>query len=207
MKVAMIGTGNVGGNLGARLAASGIEVVFGAREGTDVTALLERAPGSTATSPAEAAASADVVFLAVPGKVAVAAATSLGDLSGKVLVDCTNPVTWDGGPVWAPPEQGSNAAALADATDAAVVKAFNTFGAEFHADPSTAAGGVDVQMAGDDADAKAKVAQLAERAGFTPIDAGPLRNASVTENLAVLWIHLATAGGLGRASGFKWVGR
>jgi predicted dinucleotide-binding enzyme len=35
-------------------------------------------------------------------------------------------------------------------------------------------------------------------AGFAPVDAGPLRNAGVLENVAMLWIHLAMAGGQGR---------
>jgi len=143
----------------------------------------------------------------VPGGVAVEAATALGDLTGKVLVDCTNPIRWDQGPVWAPPAEGSNAAALAKALPGvAVVKAFSTFGAEFHADPSLSEGPVDVQLAGD-AEGRSRVADLARHAGFCPIDAGPLRNAAVLENLAVLWIHLATVGGHGREVAFKLLSR
>jgi hypothetical protein len=207
-KVAMIGAGNVGGNLGVRLSKAGVSVRFGVREGTDASAVLARcAPGTEAVAPAEAAAWADVVVLAVPGGVAREAATALGGLSGKVLLDCTNPLRWDGGPVWDPPAEGSNAAALAAAlAGAKVVKGFNTFGAELHADPALTAGPVDVPLAGDE-EAKRTVSALAERAGFCAIDAGPLRNAAVLENLAVLWIHLATVGGHGRERGFKLVGR
>jgi len=67
---------------------------------------------------------------------------ALGDLSGKVLVDCTNPVRWDGGPVWSPPAAGSLTAAVKAAQPSAqVVKAFNGFGAEFHAEGLTVTGG------------------------------------------------------------------
>ena len=47
----------------------------------------------------------------------------------------------------------------------------------------------------------------AAKAGFSPIDAGPLRNASVLENLAMLWIHLALVGGKGRDVAFKLLHR
>ena len=205
----MIGAGNVGGNLGATLSHAGIEVRFGVRAGKDIAEVLDRcAAGTTAVAVDEAAAWADAIFLAVPGKVAVQAARDLGDVAAKILVDCTNPLTFDAGPVWAPPAEGSGAAAIAEACPGAkVVKAFNTFGAELHGDPALSAGPVDVQMAGDDADAKEAVAALAKTAGFAPIHAGPLRNAAVLENLAVLWIHLALVGGHGRQVGFKLVGR
>src|SRR5690606_31044163 len=115
--------------------------------------------------------------------------------------DCTNPVRWSGGPIWAPPAEGSVTQAIAAAHPGVrVVKAFNGFGAEFHADPKLPAidSGVTVLIAGDDVEAKREVASVAEASGFSPVDAGPLRNAGLLENAAVLWIHLATAGGLGR---------
>ncbi|MCB9595808.1 MAG: NAD(P)-binding domain-containing protein [Sandaracinaceae bacterium] len=208
-KIAMIGAGNVGGNLGARLSRAGVPVRFGVREGSDVSPVLARcAPDAAATPVAEAAAWADVIFLAVPGRAAVDAARGLGAVDGKILVDCTNPLRFDAGPVWNPPAEGSNAQAIAAACPTArVVKAFNTFGAEHHEDPITAAGAVDVQLAGDDAEAKATLASLCEAGGFHAVDCGPLRNAGVLENLAVLWIHLAMVGGQGRDVAFKLVGR
>ena len=207
--IAIIGTGNVGGALAVRLAKAGYGVRLGVREGKDQAELLGRAgPNASVDTPAGAAAAADVVLLAVPGKVAVEAAKALGDLTGKVIVDTTNPVAWNAGPVLAAPAEGSNAAALAAALPGArVVKAFSTFGAEFHADPSLPGGPVDVQIAGDDAAAKHTVSAIAERTGFTPIDVGPLRNAALLESLAVLWIHLATVGGRGRDAAFKLVSR
>lgn len=203
--IAIIGTGNVGGALGVRLAQAGYPVRFGTRGDKDLGELVSKAGASASALPqAEAVAEADVVILAVPGNAAVEAATALGSLAGKVLVDCTNPVAWQGGPTWAPPAAGSNAAALAEALpDARVIKAWNTFGAEFHADPSLPGGPADVQIAGDDDAARSTVAGLAQRAGFRPIDVGPLRNAALLENLAVLWIHLATVGGRGRNAAFR----
>jgi predicted dinucleotide-binding enzyme len=202
MNIAIIGAGKVGRALGGRLVASGLDVTFGLKDGADASGLAARSAPA-----AEAARLADVVFLAVPGDVAVAVARTL-PLAGKVVVDCNNPVRWDAGPVWTPPPQGSLAAAIAHAAPGArVVKAFNQFGAEFHANPTLGATTADVYLAGDDAEAKQTVSSIAATAGFTPIDAGPLRNAAVLENLATLWIHLATVGGQGREVAFKLLHR
>jgi NADPH-dependent F420 reductase len=205
VQIAIIGVGNVGSALGARLAESGFHVTFGARS-------LDKAPqiaGTAAALPAEAAARADVVFLAVPARVAVEAARSLGSLEGKILVDCNNPLRFEGAPIWAPPPEGSLAAALQAALPKArVVKAFNGFGAEFHRNPTIdAEHAADVLVAGDDAEAKAAVSSIAKQAGFSPIDAGPLRNAALLENVAILWIHLALVGGHGRDVAFKLLSR
>lgn len=199
-RVAIIGAGNVGGGLGIRLSQSGLAVKFGVKPGSDVKALLAQCKDASATAPEEAAAWGEVVFMAVPANVAVDLARSLaGTLSGKIVVDCNNPLTWKEGPVWAPPAEGSLAAAIAKAApDARVVKGFNTFGAEFHKEPGRAGVAAQVFLAADDAEAKKVVSDVAKRAGFDPVDAGPLRNASVLENLAMLWIHLATVGGRGR---------
>jgi NADPH-dependent F420 reductase len=199
-RVAIIGAGNVGGGIGIRLSQTGHAVKFGVKPGSDVKALLAQCKDASATAPEEAAAWGEVVFLAVPGNVAVDVARSLaGALAGKVVVDCNNPLTWKEGPVWAPPPEGSLAAAIAKAAPGArVVKGFNTFGAEFHKEPGRAGVAAQVFLAADDPQAKKLVSEVAIRAGFDPVDAGPLRNASVLENLAMLWIHLATVGGRGR---------
>lgn len=205
-RIAVIGTGNVGGNLGARLSKSGFPVHFGVRDTKGNEELLARCANDAAAVPvAEAAQWAEVVFLAVPAPAAVdIAKTHAAQLEGKIVVDCNNPLVWKEGPVWSPPAEGSLAAAIAKAVPAAkVVKAFNQFGAEFHADPLHAgAPAAQTFIAGDDAAAKQTVADIAQKAGFRAVDSGPLRNAALLENLAMLWIHLATVGGHGRNFAF-----
>ncbi|MCY1012967.1 NAD(P)-binding domain-containing protein [Nannocystis pusilla] len=208
--IAIVGPGTVGSAIARRLVAAGFKKVsFGVRSGSKIAEALAELDGKvTASLAPEAAAAADIVFLAVPGGVAVQAAHGLGDLRGKIVVDCNNPLTWSQGPVWAPPPEGSITAALQAALPGArVLKAFNTFGAEFHADPKLGDTVVDVPIAGDDAEAKATLSALIQRAGFHPIDAGPLRNAAALENMAVLWIHLALVGGQGREVAFKLLRR
>lgn len=191
--IAIIGSGNVGAALAGRLNSAGYQVVFGGRE-----------PGVTAAATRDAA----IVLVAVPAAAAVEALRAAGDLSGKVIVDCTNPLRWENGPVWAPPAEGSMSHALVAALPGArVVKGFNHFGAEVQANPQTRVGPADAFFASDDADAKAAVMTMARAMGFEPKDAGPLRNAAALENLAVLWIHLATVGGAGRTFAFQMVER
>jgi 8-hydroxy-5-deazaflavin:NADPH oxidoreductase len=185
-KIAIIGKGNVGKNLGATLSRAGHEVTFGERD-------------ATGSSVARAVKSADIVFLAVPAEAAVSALGPAGDLTGKILVDCTNPIGWSDGPVRAAPPEGSNAALLqARFPRARVVKGFNTFPAEVHGRPDIGGRSVDVLLAGDDVAAKQAISEVALSAGFVPRDAGPLRNAAHLESVAILVIHMGVAGGLGR---------
>lgn len=212
--IAMIGVGQVGANLGRRLAEHDFDVLFGIRKGKDakgkdVEDLLASCGGRAKALPVkDAAEQADVIFLALPAGAAVDSLEGAA-VSGKVVVDCTNPLTWDDGPVWAPPAEGSVTAALAATyPEAHHVKAFNTFGAELHRDPALAGGHTcDLPMAGDDPAAKQAVDKIGTAIGFAPVDAGPLRNAATLENLAVLWIHLALQSGLGREFAFKIIDR
>jgi predicted dinucleotide-binding enzyme len=203
--VAILGAGKVGGNLGVNLSRHRYRVVFGVRSGRDIAGLLRRCgEGARAASVVEAAAAAGVVFLAVPAGAAVEVARSAGDLDGKVVVDCTNPVSWGEGPTLAPPPEGSVAAALAAALPRAhVVKGFNSFGAEVHLDPDLGGSPAEVYLAGDDGTAVEAVGTIAAHCGFAPISVGPLRNAALLEALAVLWIQLATQGGQGRQFAFR----
>lgn len=208
-RLAIIGAGSVGGGLGARLARSGHEVYFGLRAGKEASELLAKSGGTAhARLPEEAAAAADIVFITVPGRVAVEVAKGL-PLDGKIVVDCANPLAMDDlGPKWVPPPEGSLAQAIQAAQpQARVIKAFNTFGAEFHADPRVGMGSVDVQMASDDDEAKATLSEVIRKAGFHPLDVGPLRNAACLENLAILWIHRAYRLGAGRQWAFQAVAR
>ena len=94
MKIAVLGTGDVGGTLGKGWAAKGHQVVFGSRhpDSDEVRELLAAAgPNASAVGNAEAVASADVAVLAVPWDAARQVVESIRDWKGKILVDCTNP--------------------------------------------------------------------------------------------------------------------
>jgi hypothetical protein len=207
--VAVVGTGAVGEALAGNLVKHGIDVQLASRDGEKARqvakALGERARAVETKSLGKGV---DAVFLAVPAAAAAKVLEEATGLQDAVVVDCTNSVSWDAGPVYVPSEEGSITAHLARLYPRArLVKAFNTFGAEFHANAKLGAGAADLYLAGDDADAKRLVSELATTLGFEPVDVGPLRNARHLESLAVLWIHLATVGGKGREVAFKLLRR
>lgn len=203
--VAILGAGNVGRALARRLLGAGASVRFGVRDPSESRRhLAGDLTEALVTGAAHAAAEADVVMLAVPAIAALEAVGTAGDLRGKIVVDATNPITWAGGPVWSPPREGSQALALAAAfPETHVIKGFNHFGAEIIARPSFPSGAADAFFAGDHARTKARLLELASQMGFRAHDAGPLRNAALLENLAVLWIQLAASGNAHRNFAFR----
>jgi len=98
MKISIIGTGNVGSALARGLKKSSHTVVLGARDiANRATQDLAADVGAELASPAEAAKSAELVVLALPWNVAEAAVKALGDLAGKIVIDCMNPLGMIGG--------------------------------------------------------------------------------------------------------------
>ena len=207
MKIAIIGTGNVGSALGSSLARAGHEIVFAGvdtRKAADVAAKL----GATAVaSPVEAASTADVIVLAVPFTVAEAVTAQIARaVRGKTLIDATNPLRSDNSGLAT--EGGPNGAEriAAAAPDARVVKAFNTLFASVQAHPEAHGQVVDALYAGDDPGAKATVAQLIRSIGLRPVDAGPISSARELEAMAWLNISLQLRTGGNWNSAFVLVG-
>ncbi len=206
MNVGIIGAGAVGSNIARALVRAGHAVRVGARDTEKYADLGNELGDGVLTNVATAAAHGEVVIFAVPCAAWDGVLAATGDLAGKVVVDASNPLGFDAiGPTHRPPAGfASAAAALADRVPAArVVKAFNTFGAERNVEPIVDGRATDLQMAGDDLAAKELVASLGRDMGLDPVDVGPLRNAVLLENLAILWIHLMAKGGYGRNVGFR----
>ncbi len=188
--VALIGTGNVGAALGQRFALRGHQIVYGSRDpaAADVRELVATTGhGAVAVSPAEAAARSDIIVLAVPWSAAEDVVRALGELTGKIIVDPTNPRVMASDGFADYPIEDSNAERIARlAPGAHVVKAFSTLGAETMLDPKVAGGPVTVPIVGDDRGAKARVAALAREIGLEAVDVGPLRHARIIEGLHYL---------------------
>lgn len=190
--LAIIGAGNVGLALGAALAKAGYDITYGVR---DTSRTL---PGRVATRK-DAAQHADAILLATPWPVAIEAVGGLGDIQGKPLIDCTNPIQFEGGAVGMMDLDGRSAAELiATATGAAVVKTFNQVGADIMGNAAGFSSPPVMFVAGDDPEAKALALDLVRAAGFSARDAGGLRNARALEHLAMLWIDQAVRGPNGR---------
>jgi NADPH-dependent F420 reductase len=210
MRIGILGAGNVGGALARVWAAKGHEIVFGVPDprGERVARALAALPGKgRAATNVEAAAAAEVVVLSVPWPAARQAVETAGDLTGKVLVDCTNPLAPDlrGLVVGLTTSGAEEIAAWAPA--AKVVKAFNTIGAVNFGNARFGDSLADGFYCGDDGAAKKLVRGLIEDAGFHPVDVGPLTNARLLEPLALLWIDLAVNQKQGANHAFKLLRR
>ena len=190
--VAVIGTGNVGMAIGTEMAGLGHVVIYGSRSPLSLKTMdLVTKTGNDATAalPAEAAAEADVVVLAVPGMVTETVASGLGDLAGKLIIDATNPLVFaDNPPAFSYGVDTSNGQIVqALHPDASVVKAFNTITWQRMIDPGKPK--PVMPLTGNDAEAKSRVAGLAYAMGIDTIDLGGLDNSRVTEQLVVLMLN------------------
>ena len=190
--IAVIGTGNVGAALGPEFAEQGHTIIYGSRDPSsdNVEALVARTgDGTTATTPANAVRDADIVVLAVPGMLVAEITQGLGDLSGKIIIDPTNPLKQtDSGLTHG--VATSNAEIIQEvAPGAYVVKAFNSLNWRTMVDPDSSGGPVSIPLAGNNDDAKATVAELVEGMGLEAIDVGPVENARWVEGMLILWIN------------------
>jgi predicted dinucleotide-binding enzyme len=213
MKLAIIGAGGVGGTLGAAWARkAGHDIFFGVTNPrTDKTQALLRQIGGTARAgtAAEAAASGDVIVLATPWPATEAAIRSMGDLKGRIVLDCTNPLAM--GPDGLGLEIGHGISGGEKvqgwAPGASVFKTLNTTGYGNMAEPAFDGVKSVMFVAGDDEARKPKVLGLIGELGFETVDAGPLRIARLLEPHAMLWIHLALNRGFGRDWAFALLRR
>jgi len=202
MRIAIIGTGSVGGAIARGLKGRGHYVTFGTRRPQDAaTATLASATGAAAALPRDAADAADLVILALPWGAAEAAVGTLGDLAGKVVIDCMNPLgmvdgklgltlghTTSGGETvqrWLP--------------KARIVKTLNQVGAEIMAKNDPMRHRPAMFMAGNDEGAKDRVARLLQDLGFEALDAGDITKSRLLEPLGMVWINQSMFRGKGRA--------
>ena len=203
MEITIIGAGNMGKGIGTRAVAGGHSVTFvdanpeaAEKTAADVKASAKK-DAKVSTSSLENAKLGDVVVLALWYGTNLQVVKQLGaKLAGKVVVDIANPLnsTYDG-LATAPDSSSAEDVAKAIASGAKVVKAFNTTFAGTLITGQVAGQPLDVFIAGDDADAKNKVAQLVKDGGMRPIDTGPLSRARQIEAMQLL--HIVLQGTLG----------
>ncbi len=210
--ISIVGLGSMARALAARALAGGntVEIIGrdparaeelaaaldGATVGTAVTSGTAGAgsAGSAGGSAGGTAPTGDIVVLAVPYASAAAVVREYGDaLRGKVVVDITNPVAPDlQGFVVPDDSSGAQEIAAAAPGDAHVVKAFNTLFSHVLAAGSAGDRPLDVFIAGDDAQAKARVAAFVESLGLRPWDTGALSMARALENVGLLEMGLVS---------------
>ena len=197
------GTGPEGRGLAVRFAAAGYDVVIGSRDharATDAAGKVQTilagiggAAGVRGALNSDAAAAAEVVFLAVPYAGMAATLEQLAPaLAGKVCVNVIAPLSFEGGvPASAPPAAGSAAEEAAQlAPDLRWVSGMHTLSARDLLDPAAPLD-TDAIICGDDDDAKALITRLiAEIPGLRPVDAGPLQSARYLEGATALLLNI-----------------
>ncbi|WP_376094539.1 NADPH-dependent F420 reductase [Roseomonas sp. CCTCC AB2023176] len=205
MRILVIGgAGNIGALIARRLAARGHAVAVGfGRDAAKLEAVAKEARGTVASDLPAAARDAEVVVLAVPWGAAKPALDACGDLLGKVIWDCTNPLLPDlsGLSIGTTDSGGEQVARWVPG--ARVVKAVPPFADLMAAAPPDAPltpAGLPppaVFVCADDAAARGTVLALAADLGAGAVDAGPLAVARCTEPVGLLLIKLGYAQGLG----------
>jgi predicted dinucleotide-binding enzyme len=189
--ISIIGLGNMAKALADRAVAGGNTVEIIGRDPVKAKELAAALGGATVGT-AGTAPMGDIVIVAVPYASATAVVGEYGDaLHGKVIVDITNPITPDF-KGFVTPEGSSGAQEIAKAAPAGahVVKAFNTLFSNVLAAGPAEGRPVDVFIAGDDAQAKARVSAFIESLGLRPMDTGQLPMARALENAALLQLGL-----------------
>ncbi|MCL5100366.1 MAG: NAD(P)-binding domain-containing protein [Candidatus Marsarchaeota archaeon] len=201
MKVAIIGTGKVGKNIGTALIGK-YEVVYGSRDPAGAAV----PKGAEVKNNTEAVKDADVVFMAVPYSAVKQVVESIGaeNLSNKTVVDVTNAL--DSNMQWVTGFNTSAAEELAKMIPKArIVKAFNTVFAQHMGVGKLNGEKLALFIAGDNDEAKSYVREIGESIGFDVVDAGELKSARYLEALGMLNIELGFSQKLGTAIGFRLV--
>lgn len=204
MRIAILGLGNVGGALAKVWSAAKHELHAGVRSPATTQSQI---PGLKIESIPEACQQADVIALAVPWQGVSSTLQQAGDLGGKILIDCNNPLKEDlfGLEIGTTTSAAEQIAALQP--KAKVIKAFNTLGAVLLGNATFPDGKASGFYCGDDAEAKKTVEPLISQAGLDPVDVGPLSNARWLEAMAMLWIDLALHRGFQPNFAFRLVRR
>lgn len=206
MKLAVIGSGNIGKAIGSWAAKVGYEVTFSAKNEDGAKAAAQASEHSAkAANVRGAVETADLVLLAVPYGAVKEVVTEIRHLlRGKTVIDATNALSAD----FSSLTLGFTTSAAEEIAklvpDAHVVKAFNTVFAQVYAsqNPKIQGKAISVFVAGDNTEAKEKVQELITKMGFDVVNAGPLKSARNIEPLAMLTISLGYGQGLGTSIGF-----
>lgn len=203
MKVAVLGSGNIGGTLGRKWAGAGHSVMYGVRDAQAPKAQTLLASGAENVSIGtleDAIAFGQVVVFAIPsstvdGVVEAHAAA----LAGKIIIDATNNI--------GAAEMSKLPTFTTRAPTAQVFRAFNYLGWENFADPHFGAQQADLFYCGPDApEARALVEQLIADIGLRPLRIGGAEKADLLDALLRLWFTFAVEQKMGRHLAFKLLG-
>ena len=189
-RLGIFGAGSLGGRLATLASAAGYDVFVGKRD--------------NAVSVAD---HSQIFIIAIPFLACASALPPIAAaLTGKIVVDATNPLNSDWSPVLFGDQSSGGEEVAKLLPDSKVVKAFNTVFADTMTKQGLLRDGQQVTtfVCGDDAAAKTTVCDLASSLGFAPLESGPLRNCRYTEAIAHLNVYLAVVQGGGTDAAFVY---
>ena len=192
--ISIIGTGCMAAAIGGLAGKAGHTIEVMSRDAAKARELANKLGVGAGTGSFGAAPAGDIVILAVPYSAVLDVVSQYAEgLAGKLLVDITNPVASDHmSLVTAGDSSGAQEIANAAPADAVVVKAFNTQFANVLSAGPAEGHPLDIFLAGDDIQAKARISAFIESMGLRPMDTGPLRMARTLEHVCLLSLGLLT---------------
>ncbi|MEZ4746363.1 MAG: NAD(P)-binding domain-containing protein [Calditrichia bacterium] len=201
MRIAIIGSGNVGGALARGWAKVDHDIILGVRNANSekIKSLTEFSKKISVVSISEAIESAKIVVFSTPPDVAISIAEANPALLGKIVIDATNSVFKKPLPYTTAFEGIKDKSGCKS-----IVKCFNSTGYENINNPVYGQVGIDMFVAGDDSMAKSVAMQLAKELGFAECyDFGGDDKIELLEQFAFVWINMGILQKHGRDMAFK----
>lgn len=199
MNVGILGSGDVAKALAAGFLQRGDRVMLGTRDASKLAEWKAQAgDGASVGSFADTASFGEIIVLATLGTATLDVLQQAGvqNFTGKVVMDATNPLNYDGGPhlsVGFTDSLGEQVQRAA--VDARVVKVFNTVGNALMVHPKLQGGPPDMFICGNDEAAKKTVAGIVESFGWNTIDMGDITQSRLLEPLCMVWVSYGIRSG------------
>ena len=187
MKVAILGTGKFGRALAIRLVEAGDDVVIGSRDEKRAREVATEL-GAQGERNEAAAATGDLIVLAVPAGVAVSTAQALGPVLAAPVLSVVAEIEFTAGTARPPVMPKSIAERISEAVAVPVAAGLHTLAALRLAKSRPEE---DAFVCGDDPEAKALALELAQRVvSGRALDAGPLQSARALEAMTAVLLNL-----------------
>src|SRR6266496_1322613 len=194
MKVGILGSGVVAQVLAGGFLKHGHDAMVGTREVAKLASWAANNPGARTGSVADPAKFGELIVLAVKGSVAadVLCAAGSAELSGKTVIDATNPIA-DLPPVdgvlrfFTSLDQSLMERLQKEFPGAHFVKAFNSVGSARMVNPQFKDGKPTMFICGNDDAAKRRVGEILDQFGWETADMGKAEAARAIEPLCMLW--------------------
>ena len=197
----------VGAWLARNLVAHEVDMTIASKDAGKAKELASSL-GNRARSRTKALGAGIEVVLAVPAEAATAVLEEAKGILGAIVIDCTNPMTWNAGPVHAPPRGGLHHGPAGPTVSEHPPRQGVQHVRRVHADPKTGTTTADVSRAMT-RERQRRCRSSRRRSATSPSWCGPLQTRA-TSSLAMLWIHLATVGGGAEGRGVQasaWLAR